>query len=86
MTQCNAGDILKVNYTHDHDQWNHGQIRVVSSDWSVTYYPYTQDVGDSSTSISITLTDRQAEKLNQDKSFSIDGEMLIINSIELLAP
>ena len=86
MTGCNAGDILRVNYTHNHNQWNHGKIRLRSLDlYSTIYYDYA-DVDDSSSSISITLTKDQAKKLNQDKGIYIDGNMLIISSISLNAP
>ena len=86
MTGCNSGDILKINYRHNHNQYNHGKIRVKSIDgWSVIYRDYG-DVEDSSSSISITLTGAFAEKLNSDKGLNIDGNMLIIDSIELIAP
>lgn len=86
MTGCNAGDILVINYTHNHGDNDDGKIRVKSSDgWSLIYYSYTF-VDDNSSSISITLTPEQAKKLNEEKCVNIDGEMLIINSIVLQAP
>ena len=89
MTGCNAGDILTVNYRHNHNQDNVGSIGLVSPDWSVIYYGGSSvyaDVDNSSSSISVTLTAEQARKLTQDKSIKIQGKMLILDSIVLERP
>ena len=89
LTGCNAGDILKVNYRHNHNEWNVGSFGFASPDWSVKYFGGDNvyaDVDNSSTSISVTLTAEQARKLTQDKSIKIQGKMLILESIVLERP
>ena len=87
MTRCKAGDKLTFNFTHTHDENNVGVIIVISLDgYSVKYRDGWNAVDNNLNSVTITLTDEQAKRLNLDKGVKISGTGLHLNSIVLEKP
>jgi hypothetical protein len=87
MTRCKAGDKLTFNFTHTHDEYNAGVIVVISLDgYSVKYRDGWIAVDNNTESVTITLTEEQAKRLNLDKGVKISGAGLHLNSIVLERP